>query len=234
MTSRPAWQPRTVAALHGGLAAQVARLADRARVVLDGVGSGELMDGILAELPIHGRMPLSVRGVDFLRPAGERFEYGREDVDAFRTGWLDAGALRREVFADPAGCLPALWDARRDRSARARPVPVPPRGVVLVAGLFLLGLDLPADLTVHLALSPAALLRRGVAAWQLPAFASYDAQVRPEEVSDLVVRAEDPLRPALLVRSARVTARAIRPGAAAGWRPAASTSPAGDRPRRNR
>ena len=39
-------------------------------------------------------------------------------------------------------------------------MPVPPHGVVLVDGLFLLGIGLPADLVVHVALSPAALSTR--------------------------------------------------------------------------
>jgi hypothetical protein len=39
-----------------------------------------------------------------------------------------------------------------------------------------------------------------VPSWQLPAFASYDVQVRPGEACDVLVRAEDPLRPAVLLR----------------------------------
>jgi hypothetical protein len=49
---------------------------------------------------------------------------------------------------------------------------------------------------VHQALSPAALLRRGVPQWQLPAFASYEQEVGPGELCDVLVRAEDPRRPA--------------------------------------
>jgi hypothetical protein len=79
-------------------------------------------------------------------------------------------------------------------------VPVPPRGVVIVDGLLLLGRGLPAELTVHVAMSAAALLRRGVPGWQLPAFASYDEEVRPGDVCDVLVRAEDPRRPAVLFR----------------------------------
>ena len=69
--------------------------------------------------------------------------------------------------------------------------------VLLVDGVFLLGRGLPADLSVHVGLSPAALARRGVPAWQLPAFASYDAEVGPAERCDVLVRAEDPGRPAV-------------------------------------
>ena len=146
---------------------------------------------------------MRVSAGDFLRPAGERFEWGREDVQSFRERWLDAAALRREVLDSAASgwVLPALWDADRDRSARSSPVQLASRSVVLVDGVLLLGRGLPAELTVHVALSPAALVRRGVPEWQLPAFASYEEQVRPREVCDVLVRAEDPRRPAVAFRS---------------------------------
>lgn len=182
-------------ALLAGLPAR-----ERVRVLLDGVGSGALADLLVPGLRAAGRPPLRVSAGDFLRPAGERFEWGREDVESFRTTWLDAGALDREVLSREQGYLPALWDAEADRSARQAVQPVPPGAVLLVDGVLLLGRGLPAELTVHLALSPAALRRRGVPEWQLPAFAAYDAQVRPGEVCDVLVRAEDPLRPAVLVR----------------------------------
>jgi hypothetical protein len=89
----------------------------------------------------------------------------------------------------------------RDRSARADPVPVPAPAVVLVDGLFLLGLGLPAELVVHVTQSPGALQRRGVPEWQLPAFASYDDEVRPGDLCDVLVRAEDPRRPAVVFRA---------------------------------
>ncbi|MGB8649029.1 MAG: uridine kinase, partial [Mycobacteriales bacterium] len=93
--------------------------------------------------------------------------------------------------------LPALRDVARDRSARLDRQPVPERAVLLVDGLFLQGLGLPAELTVHVALSAAALARRGIPSWQLPAFSSYDEQVRPGDLCDVLVRAEDPQRPAV-------------------------------------
>jgi hypothetical protein len=170
------------------------------RVVLDGVGAGGLADALVPALRAAARPPLRVRGEDFLRPAGERFENGREDPQDLRTRWLDAAALDREVLSRDGAYLPALWDADADRSARRALAPVPPGAVLLVDGVFLLGRGLPYELAVHVALSPAALTRRGVPAWQLPAFAAYDREVRPGEVCDVLVRAEDPLRPAVLVR----------------------------------
>ena len=152
-------------------------------------------------------MPLQVRASAFWRPAGERFTWGREDWQAFRDSWLDAAALRREVLEAGSTWLPALWDVERDRSARAVVQPVPDRAVLVVDGTFLLGTGLlgtgllgtglPAELTVHVALSTAALTRRGVPAWQLPAFTSYDQQAVPSGRCDVLVRAEDPQRPAV-------------------------------------
>ena len=184
------------------LVALICPLAAPTRVLLDGVGSARLADTLLDGLRAAGRVPVRISAADFLRPAGVRFEYGREDEQAFRELWLDDGALRREVLDCPGGTyLPSLWDADRDRSTRAARLPLPPRAVLLVDGALLLGRSLPADLTVHLALSPAALLRQGVPAWQLPAFATYTQDVRPAQTCDVLIRAEDPLRPAVVVQT---------------------------------
>jgi hypothetical protein len=171
-------------------------------VLLDGHGTNELADALVPGLTTAGRPALRARGADFLRPAGERFEHGREDEEHFRTHWLDAPALEREVLvrAVRGTWLPALWDAERDRSARRAVEIVPERAVLLVDGLFLLGRGLPCELTVHVALSPGALRRRGVPEWQVPAFSAYDRDVQPGEVCDVLVRAEDPRRPAVRVR----------------------------------
>ena len=174
----------------------VSGLRSRARVLLDGVGTDALADSLIEGLTAAGRVPLRVRGADFQRPAGERFTYGREDAEALRD-WLDTGALAREVLDSGDVWLPTLRDPATDRSTRDTRRPVPPAGVLLVDGWFLLGRGLAADLVVHQALSPAALTRRGVAGWQLPAFAAYDEQERPGAVCDVLVRAEDPLRPAV-------------------------------------
>ena len=71
--------------------------------------------------------------------------------------------------------------------------------MLIVDGVLLLGRGLSADVVVHLSLSPAALRRRGVPDWQLPAFATYAATVRPLQVCDLGVLAEDPCRPAVVL-----------------------------------
>lgn len=193
--------PRTPETLAADLVTRIALLPDRARVLVDGVGSRALADSLVDGLVAAGRPPVRVSAGDFLRPAGERLEHGREDALDFRDRWLDAGALRREVLDSGDRYLPALWDAGRDRSARAAVLPLPERAVVVVDGLFLLDAAPSAALVVHVALSPAALRRRGRPDWQVEALVAYDREVRPGQVCDVLVRAEDPLRPAVLFRT---------------------------------
>lgn len=175
-----------------------------ARVLVDGAPPARpdvLADGLVDLLRVRSRAVVRVSAWDFLRPASVRLERGRTDPDAFHDDWLDAGALRREVLdaAISGSVLPKLWDVETDRAVRASRVEVPAGGVVIVDGPLLLGRGLPAELAVHLALSPGA-LRRGTPddeAWTLPAYARYAAEVDPEAVADLVVRADHPERPAL-------------------------------------
>ncbi|MDT0344719.1 nucleoside/nucleotide kinase family protein [Streptomyces litchfieldiae] len=183
------------------------------RVLIDGApaaGTGELADAVAQALRVRGRAALVVGAAGFLRAASLRFEHGRRDPDAYYERWLDTGALWREVLTplDPGGSgrvLPDLWDAERDRATRSPAVPLPPGGVLLLHGTFLLGHWFPADLTVHLSLSPGALERRIPAGerWTLPAFARYEAEVAPREAADIVVRVDDPRRPAWTGTAAR-------------------------------
>lgn len=187
-------------------AARAADGADRRwRVLLDGApptAPGALADALVEPLRARGHAAVRVSAGDFLRPAGVRFEHGREDPDALLDDALDAGALIREVL-DPLGpggdgtYLPALWDAAQDRSARATRVPTVPGTVLLLDGGLLLGRWLPADLTVHLAVRPDTLARRTPPpdAWRLPAEERYRAEADPERTADVVVRVDDPRRP---------------------------------------
>lgn len=178
------------------------------RVAVDGAPPtrpGALADGLVDPVRLRGRQVLRVRAEDFLRPASLRFERGRTDPDSFYDDRLDTGGLAREVLAPlaPGGTgrvLPSLWDAEADRASRAGYVTLPPGGVVVVDGALLLGRGLEFDLTVHLALSPAA-LERQVAdedRWTLPAYARYAAEVAPERTADVVVRMDHGNRPAVL------------------------------------
>ncbi|MDX6740808.1 uridine kinase [Actinocorallia sp. A-T 12471] len=181
----------------------------RVRVAFDGADAarpGDLADALVAPLRASGRAAARVSARDFLRPASLRLEMGREDPDAFYDDWLDARALDREVLGplEPGGTgkiLPSLWDADRDRATRAPYLDLPEGGVLLLDGPLLLGRWLPFDLTVHLSLSRAALARRTPpeAAWTLPAFDRYRAEVDPVAVADVAVTADDPRHPALVV-----------------------------------
>ena len=181
----------------------------RVRVAIDGAPAaepGRLADALVDPLRVRGRPVVRVATDDFLRPASVRLEYGRTNPDAFYAGWLDEAALRREVL-DPAGpggsgrIVRRLWDARLDRATREPYTQLAPSAVVLVSGSLLLGAGLPFDATVHLELSPAALQRRTdpQLRWTLPAYARYGAEVDPAGWADVVVRVDDPRRPALVL-----------------------------------
>ena len=178
------------------------------RVALDGAPPArpeELAGRLVDPVRLRGRQVVTVRTADYLRPASLRLEHGRTDPDAFYADWLDTGGLAREVLRPlaPGGTgrvLPSRWDAEADRASRAEYVRLPAGGVVLVSGALLLGRGLEFDLTVHLALSPAALARQigDEDRWTLPAYARYAAEVDPELVADVVVRMDHRDRPAVL------------------------------------
>ncbi|MET8308855.1 uridine kinase [Micromonospora sp. NPDC005173] len=208
MRIRPISPDLLVTELTGRLADAATAGPARLRVAVDGApaaGPDELAAALVDPLRARSHPVLHVRAADFLRPASLRFEFGRSNPDAYYEGWVDEAGLRREVL-DPAGpggtgrLLPSLWDATADRASRARYVDLPPGGVVLVSGALLLGGGLPFDVTVHLALSGAALRRRTEPAqdWTLPAFDRYAEEVVPASFADVVVRADDPRRPALV------------------------------------
>ena len=206
-------RPLTPDALADTVGERVAALplpeGGRLRIAVDGAPAartGVLADAVAERLRLLGRPALRISAGDFLRPASLRLEYGHRDADAYYDGWLDANALFREVFdpLEPDGSgrvLPALRDTSADRAKRALPVELPPGGVLVLDGPLLLGRWFPLDLTVHLRLGPAALARRTPAdqQWTLPAFARYEQEARPAEAADLVVRADDPARPALVL-----------------------------------
>lgn len=180
------------------------------RVAVDGAPATrpEQLAGEVAQLLRTAGRPVAVVPAEgFLRPASLRFEHGRSDPDAYYEDWLDVSALAREVLdpLEPDGrgiFLPSLWDRDRDRATRVAPVTAAPGQVVLVPGTLLLGRWLGFDLTVHLALSPAALRRRTPAGerWMLPAHERYALEAAPEESADLVVRWDDARHPALVLR----------------------------------
>lgn len=179
------------------------------RVAVDGPPAakpGELADALEAPMRARGRPVVRVSASDFLRPASLRYEFGRYDPNVYYDDWLNVGALVREVLAplEPGGTgkvLPSLWDSALDRATRAEYVAVAAGGILLLDGALLLGRGLPFDLTVHLSLSPGALTRRTQddQAWTLPAFTRYQEQARPLRTADIVIKVDDPRRPALVL-----------------------------------
>lgn len=78
---------------------------------------------------------------------------------------------------------------------------LPAGGIVVLSGTMLLGAGLDFDVTVHLTQSAAAIARRTPPEmqWTLPAFQRYHDEVMPQEYADIVVRADDPRHPALVL-----------------------------------
>jgi hypothetical protein len=203
----PDWTPIAPEALPDRLADWIAALGGTTRLLIDGAECAEpeaLADALIEPLRTRGRPAVHVRGTDFWRDASLRLEFGHEDVESFGT-WVDADALRREVLepAVTARCyLPTLRDPQSNRSTRAAARELEPGSVVIVSGTLLLGRDLPAERTIHLALSAAARARRTPPdrQWTLPAYDDYDRAVRPAETADVVVTLNDPRHPALQCR----------------------------------
>lgn len=176
------------------------------RVAVDGptcARPADFASALLEPLRASGRPAVVLRAEAFWKDAALRLEHGHEDADAY-LDWLDAPALRREVLG-PLGAggngqyLPSLRDPVTNRATREPPVTAVAGTVVLVAGSFLLGLGLPFDVAIHLAVSPGA-RARGTdpeLAWTLPAFDRYDDEVQPVTYADAVVRIDDPHHPAV-------------------------------------
>lgn len=178
------------------------------RVAVDGAApapTAELADALVAPMRAAGHAALRVRAATFLRAASLRLERGRTDPDALLEDALDTAALCREVLDPlaPGGAmtyLPSLRDPSTDLPTREPRCDAGDGAVLLVDGELLLGRGLPFDLTVHVQLSAPALARRlpDGRRWALPAYERYDREHRPAEVADVLVRWDDPRRPALV------------------------------------
>lgn len=176
------------------------------RVAFDGAPAacpGDLAERVSEALRVRGRPSLVVAAEGFLRPASLRLEHGHRDPESYYDGWLDTGALWREVFGplEPGGdgrVLPDLWDPVTDRATRSPYSRLPTGGALLLHGPLLLRHWFPFDLTVHLLLTPGALRRRTPEAdhWTLPAFGRYADEADPAATADVLIRADDPRRPA--------------------------------------
>ncbi|MGI8721552.1 MAG: uridine kinase [Geodermatophilaceae bacterium] len=180
------------------------------RVAIDGpraADPGGFADALVAPLRVRGRPAVRIRAETFYRDAALRLEYGRTDLESFASGWLDDGALRREVL-EPTGpggngrYLPSLRDPISNRATRDPARQAEPGLILLLSGELLLGRDLPFDWAIHLALSASARRRRTSKEWQwtLPALDDYDAAVDPVRTADVVLRYDDPGHPAVRVK----------------------------------
>lgn len=188
------------------------RVGRRARVAIDGAVPTDvagLASAVAEQVRSRGRPVAEVDAEDFLRPRSVRLEHGADDGDAAYEHWYDTAALRREVL-DPLGpdgdgtWLPTLWDAVRDRATRAPRRRAVTGTVAVVRGPFLLRWELAdaVDVGVHLVVSPGAMARRlqpddlvrVSAAW-----ARYASETSPSARADVVVRGDDPARPAMVV-----------------------------------
>ncbi|SHF81589.1 hypothetical protein SAMN05443575_0971 [Jatrophihabitans endophyticus] len=203
-TETPRWRALAPDRLVAELARALATVDGTVRVAFDGPPAARpetLADALVTPLQALGRPTVHLRSNLFWRDASLRLEYGREDVESY-LGWLDHGALQREVLApivERGEYLPSLRDPETDRSTHAAPVAAAPGTVLLVSGELLLGLGLRFDRVVHLTMSSAARSRHTPpeSAWTLPAFDEYDATVHPCELADVVVKLDDPSHPAV-------------------------------------
>lgn len=198
------WTPIAATALPDRLATWLVEAGGVLRVAVDGAPSaapGELAAALDEPLRALSRPVAHISASSYWRDASLRLEHGREDVKAYRS-WLDADALRREVLdaAVASGTyLPSLRDPATNRSTRAARQDVPGGLIIVVSGAFLLGRGLPFDRTIHLAQSSATRARRTphADAWTLPAYDAYDAEARPFDVADVVIKLDDPRHPAV-------------------------------------
>lgn len=204
MSRGPLFAPLDLDLAVDRLADALSTIPGFVRVAVDGppcADPARFAESLVEPLRTRGRPVVHVRAETFWRDASLRLEYGRHDVESYRS-WLDAPALRREVL-DPliatGSYLPSLRDPHTNRSTRAAVRTAEPGTVLLVSGALLLDQDLPFERVVHLTMSAAARARRTPTdeAWTLPAFEDYDDRVEPIRLADVVVKLDDPAHPAV-------------------------------------
>jgi hypothetical protein len=177
------------------------------RVGIDGaaeIGAGALADAIAGRLDALGRPGLRASTSWWWRPASLRLELGRTDTDMLLGGWVDDGALRRELLdpLGPAGSgehLLRFRDPVSDRSVRGGRATAPPRAALLLDGPFLLAGQLPLDAVFHLQASRSTLVRALPAdrQWWLDGFDRYWAEDDPVARAAAVIAYDHPRAPAI-------------------------------------
>lgn len=133
-----------------------------------------------------GRPVLEVAYDDFHQPKERRHLRGRASARGYLDDAFDPGSLRRLVLdplaAGEARVTTASYDLADDRPVDPEPMPVPPDGIVLVEGSFLLvpGLADSWDLAVMVVAEPELVLERALVR---------DADLgTPEQVRQLYLR----------------------------------------------
>lgn len=198
------WVPLSADEVAERLADWLTSASGIVRVAVDGApvaAPDAFAAGLIDRMQVRGRPVAHVTAASFWRDASLRLEHGREDIESYLS-WLDAAALRREVLdavTASGSYLPSLRDPETNRSTREAPLPAEPDLVLLVSGSLLLRHGLPFDRTIHLSVSRAARARRTSPedSWTLPAYDEYDADVRPVDTADVVVKLDDVRHPAL-------------------------------------
>ncbi|WP_328397213.1 hypothetical protein [Nocardia sp. NBC_00416] len=198
----PRFTPITQDALAELLTRRLRELSGYRVVAVDGADAADPLEfarRAADRVRADGRPAEPVSLHDYVRPASLRMEFGRDET-AYRTGWFDYAALRREILDSLRAhgrWLPALWDETADRSARAHSRVALPGTVLFVAGPMLLGRGLPFDLTLRLDLGAAALGRRtpDEAAWTIPGLLAHERD--STGTPTYFVRWDHPDRPAL-------------------------------------
>ncbi|WP_309104095.1 uridine kinase [Microbacterium sp.] len=122
---------------------QQVRPDDRALIALDGydgVGKTRLAQELVELATVHGARPLARVSIDgFHRPKAERRRAGSGPEGFYR------GSYRYDAFWECVitplrrgeAITPAVWDVARDRPVAPSRFIVPPRGILIVDGIFL-------------------------------------------------------------------------------------------------
>ena len=200
--------PLTPERLVSDLADWIARLPqEHPRVGIDGaaeIGAAALADVVAQRLGELGRPALRASTGWWWRSASLRLELGRTDTDMLLGGWVDGGALQRELLdpLGPAGSgdhLLRFRDPVSDRSIRDARVAAPPHAALLLDGPFLLADLLPLDAVFHLQTTRSTLGRALPAdrQWWLDGFDRYVAEDRPAESAAAVIAYDHPRAPAI-------------------------------------
>ncbi|WP_280382831.1 hypothetical protein [Nocardia wallacei] len=198
----PGFVPITAEGLVDLVAERAVRMPGRAVVAVDGADAADpvaFARSVAERLRAQGRSSDVVGLHDYIRPASLRLEFGRDEM-TYRTAWFDYAGLEREVLQalrERGRWLPALWDERTDRSARAATISAAPDTVLFVAGPMLLGRDLGFDLSIELRMSEGALRRASTPTEAFIIDALLSHRTDHPATPDILVAWDHPTRPAV-------------------------------------